>query len=141
MLFPYYCNTIYLIIIIIWEGKGWLIYQRKGFSLYISKKICLFVKVTIKEREEFELCNYIFLSWIFVGTRANNIELDVCVSYLVEKSSNIYLIWTKNTQYPIYWFASKYASSMLLAQVLCDSWIKIHKTWLWFSMQNKIVLI
>ncbi len=38
---------------------------------------------------------------------------------LWKKSSHIYLIWTKNTQYPIYWFASKYASSMLLAQVLC----------------------
>ncbi len=34
------------------------------------------------------------------------------------KSCSIYLIWTKNTQYPIYWFVSKYASSMLLAKVL-----------------------
>ncbi len=33
------------------------------------------------------------------------------------KSNNIYLLWTKNTQYPTYWFASKYASSMLFSQV------------------------
>ncbi len=44
-------------------------------------------------------------------------RLKMCLSpNLVEKSNNIYLIWTKNTQYPIYWFASKYASSMLLAR-------------------------
>ncbi len=36
----------------------------------------------------------------------------------VDKCSTFYLIWTKNTQYPIYWFASKYASSMLLVQLL-----------------------
>ncbi len=47
-----------------------------------------------------------------------DVNRDVCVSHLVDQSSNIYLIWTKNTQYPIYWFASNYASSMLLAQVL-----------------------
>ncbi len=35
-----------------------------------------------------------------------------------KKRNNIYLLWTKNTQYPIYWFASKYASSLLLAQGL-----------------------
>ncbi len=34
----------------------------------------------------------------------------VCIS--------IYLILTKNTRYPIYWFTSKYANSMILAQVL-----------------------
>ncbi len=39
---------------------------------------------------------------------------DVCLPS-GGKSSNIYLIWTKNTQYPIYWFASKYASSMFSA--------------------------
>ncbi len=43
----------------------------------------------------------------------------------MEKSRNIYLIWTKNTQYPIYWFTSKYASSMLLAQVLYDFHLRI----------------
>ncbi len=51
----------------------------------------------------------------------------VCVSHLVEKSCNIYLIWTKNTQYPIYWFASKYTSSMLLAPVLYNKtfWVNV----------------
>ncbi len=42
---------------------------------------------------------------------------DVCASQLVDKSSNIYLIWTKNIPGYICWFASKYASFTLLAQV------------------------
>ncbi len=48
----------------------------------------------------------------------------VCI-HLVENSSNIYLILTKNTQFPIYWFASKYASFMLLAQVIWNSFFFI----------------
>ncbi len=40
-----------------------------------------------------------------------------------EKSSNIYLIWTKNTLYLIYWFTLKYTSSMLLAYLLYMIWL------------------
>ncbi len=54
--------------------------------------------------------------YIMLRTWANT--MDTHMSHLVDKSSNTYLIWTKNTQYPIYWFASKYASSMLSAKVL-----------------------
>ncbi len=43
---------------------------------------------------------------------------DVSISHLVNKSGNTYLIWTKNNQYPIYWFTSKYSRSVILAQVL-----------------------
>ncbi len=43
---------------------------------------------------------------------------DKHISHLVDKSSDIYLIWTKNNQYPIYWSGSKDTSFMLLAQVL-----------------------
>ncbi len=68
---------------------------------------------------------------------------DTHISHLVDKSSNIYFIWTKNIQYPIYWFASTYASSMLLAQVIFQSYemyfitskyigcIFINKIWSW----------
>ncbi len=38
-------------------------------------------------------------------------------------SINIYLICTKNAKCSICWFTSKYASSTLLAQVLCCSFI------------------
>ncbi len=43
---------------------------------------------------------------------------EKCVSHLVNKRGNIYLIWAKINQYPIYWFASKYSRSVILAQVL-----------------------
>ncbi len=36
---------------------------------------------------------------------------------LVNKSGNIYLIWTKNNQYPIYWFTCKYARSVISTHV------------------------
>ncbi len=39
------------------------------------------------------------------------------ISQMVDKSSNIYLIWTKNTLYSIFWFTSMQASSMILAQI------------------------
>ncbi len=43
---------------------------------------------------------------------------DVCVWHLVNKIGNMYLIWTKNNQYPIYWFAYKYSRTVILATVL-----------------------
>ncbi len=35
---------------------------------------------------------------------------DTHISHLVNKCRNIKLIWTKNNQYPIYWFASMYSN-------------------------------
>ncbi len=43
---------------------------------------------------------------------------DTHISHLVDISSNIYLIWTKNTQYPIYRFASTYSRPVILSKVL-----------------------
>ncbi len=45
---------------------------------------------------------------LFLSTR-----WDICVYPIWWKSSNIYLIWTKNTHYCIYWYTSMYATSMI----------------------------
>ncbi len=57
------------------------------------------------------------LNQLNIPTFVHQIGRCVCVCHLVNKSSNIYWIWTKNNQYPIYWFASKYSRSVILAQV------------------------
>ncbi len=47
------------------------------------------------------------------------------ISHLVNKCSNISLIWTKNNQYPIYWFASKYSRSVILTHAVYSQWRKL----------------
>ncbi len=62
---------------------------------------------------------------------------NMCISHMVNKSGNIYLIWTKNNQYPIYWFASKYSRSVILTQVwscFCCRDINHHWAMIWFWM-------
>ncbi len=48
---------------------------------------------------------------------------DVCSSHLVNKSSNIYLIWMTSNQYLIYWFTSKYSRSVIFSKVL---WLTLY---------------
>ncbi len=43
---------------------------------------------------------------------------DTQICHLVNKRSNIELIWTTNYQYPLYWFAYMYSRYVILAQVL-----------------------
>ncbi len=50
-----------------------------------------------------------------------NLETKSTPSYTIAfqtcPCTNLYLIWTKNNQYPIYWFASKYTRYVILTQV------------------------
>ncbi len=54
---------------------------------------------------------------LYISTFVHQVA-DVCVSHMMNKNGNIYLIWTENNQYSIYWFAYKYSrSAMILALV------------------------
>ncbi len=60
------------------------------------------------------------------------------ISQLVDKSSTIYLIWIRNTHCSIYWFTSKYFSSMLLAQV--DN-ARTYSNMVWFGVVIKLMVM
>ncbi len=126
-IFIYYSDVTYIFIIIhkyiitIPSQKGLISHFEHNSNIYAWSNKQIYYSCYLSEHF-FKIMKYIFNNSYFKNTiKFKNIFKwfsTMCVSHLVEKSSNIYLISTKNTQYPIYWLASEYVSSTLLAQVI-----------------------